>query len=113
MKIRLKELLRQICEANEINIISGVVSTDHIHMFVSIVPQVSISKLIMRMKGRTSHLLQQEFADLRKRYWGQHLWARGYFCVSAGHVEDEKIQNYIAGHTQLAGADKIDVESDL
>ena len=83
---RVRELIRQICEVHEVNILGGVVSSDHIHLYISIPPQISVSKLVMRLKGRTSRKVQQEFADIRKRYWGQHFWARGYFCVSAGNV---------------------------
>ena len=46
-------------------------------------------------KGRSSRNLQQEFEELRKRYWGQHLWARGYFCATVGAVDEETIKRYI------------------
>ena len=58
-------------------------------------PQLSPSKLVQFMKGRSSRLLQQEFPALRKRYWGQHLWARGYFVATSGNVTDEAIMEYI------------------
>ena len=54
------------------------------------------SKIIQYLKGRTSRLLQEEFSELQKRYWGQHLWARGYFCATVGNVTEEIIRNYIA-----------------
>lgn len=47
------------------------------------------------LKGRSSRLLQDEFPELKKRYWGQHLWARGYFCATVGNVSEEIIRNYI------------------
>ncbi|GIO24194.1 hypothetical protein J11TS1_27750 [Oceanobacillus sp. J11TS1] len=47
------------------------------------------------LKGRSSRLLQDEFPEL-KRYWGQHLWERGYFCSTVGTVTEEIIRNYIA-----------------
>lgn len=97
---RIRELIRQICEAHEINILSGVVSNDHVHVFLSVPPQISVSKLVMRLKGRTSHKIQQEFPELRKRYWGQHFWARGYFCISSGNVTNEMIQEYLKNHDQ-------------
>ena len=92
---RARDLLRQICVAREVTIIRGAVSPDHIHMLVAAPPQLSPSKLVQFMKGRSSRLLQQEFPALRKRYWGQHLWARGYFCCSSGNVTDEVIAEYI------------------
>jgi putative transposase len=47
------------------------------------------------LKGRTSRLLQDQFPELKKKYWGQHLWARGYFCATVGTVDEETIRNYI------------------
>jgi REP element-mobilizing transposase RayT len=78
---RARDLLRQICAARELTIIRGAVSPDHIHMLLAAPPQLSPSKLVPFLKGRSSRLLQQEFPALRKRYWGQHLWARGYYCA--------------------------------
>ena len=112
LAIRTRELIRQICEAHEINILSGVVSTDHVHLYVSLPPQLSASKLVMRLKGRTSKKLQEEFPEIRKRYWGQHFWARGYFCVSSGNVTDDIIREYLAGHADKH-AEEIAVEGQL
>jgi putative transposase len=48
------------------------------------------------LKGQSSRLLQDEFPELKKRFWGQHLWARGYFWATVGTVPEEIIRNYIA-----------------
>ena len=93
--MRVRELIRQIAAANEVEIISGAVSSDHIHIYVSIPPSLSVSKLVQFLKGATSRKLQLEFDELRKRYWGQHVWARGYFVATAGNVTDEMIREYI------------------
>jgi putative transposase len=92
---RARDLLRQICAAREVTIIRGAVSQDHIHMLVAAPAQLSPSKLVQFMKGRSSRLLQREFPALRKRYWGQHLWARGYYCASVGAVDEKTIREYI------------------
>ena len=63
---------------------------------ISIPPQVTISRLIQRMKGKSAYRLLAEFPQLRKRFWGRHVWARGYFCRSSGNVTDEVIKAYIA-----------------
>jgi putative transposase len=47
------------------------------------------------MKGRSSRMLQDEYPQLRKQCWGQHLWTRGYICASAGAVDEETIRHYI------------------
>jgi putative transposase len=93
---RLRDLIRQICQSNEVTIIKGHVSKDHVHLMVSAPPSLSISKLVQKLKGATSHKLFSEFAHLKQRYWGQHLWARGYFVASTGAVTDEAIMDYIA-----------------
>ena len=96
--IRLRDLVRRICTENGTEIISGVVSPKHVHLLISYPPNVSLSKLVQFMKGTSSRKLQQEFPALGKRYWGQHLWARGFFAVSTGNVTTEMIQQYIKNH---------------
>jgi putative transposase len=92
---RARDLIRQICNSREVVIIRGAVSPDHIHLLVSAPPGLSPSKLVQYVKGRSSRRLQDEFEELRKRYWGQHLWARGYFCATVGAVDEETIKKYI------------------
>jgi putative transposase len=55
-------------------------------------------------------MLQQEFPHLKKRYWGQHIWARGYFCTTVGQVTDEMIRDYIAGHVGKSPDDSFTVD---
>jgi putative transposase len=92
---RLRELIREICGNQEVTIIKGHISKDHVHLFVSIPPQVTISRLLQMLKGKTSYKMMHEFPHLRKKFWGRHMWARGYFCVSSGNVTDEVIKQYI------------------
>ena len=73
---RARDLIRQSCQAREVVVIRGVVSPDHVHLLVSAPPRLAPSKLVQYLKGRSSRRLQDEFGELRKRYWGQHLWAR-------------------------------------
>ncbi len=73
---RARDLIRQICQAWEVSIVRGAISPDHIHMLVAAPPQLSPAKLVQYIKGRSSRELQREFPHLRKRYLGQHLWAR-------------------------------------
>jgi putative transposase len=83
-------------------IVKGHVSKDHVHLLVSVPPNLAVSELVKRLKGRSSRLLLEEFGELRKTYWGRHLWARGYFVASSGNVTDEVIAEYIEKHAQLA-----------
>lgn len=93
--LKTREILRQICSAESVEIIRGHVSRDHIHLFVSIPPQVTISRLVQKLKGKSSHQLLHTYPSLRRQYWGRHFWARGYFCCSSGNVTDEVIKQYI------------------
>ena len=86
---RCRELVRQVCKENEVEIIRGHVSKDHIHLLLSVPPTISVSKLVQLMKGRSSRKLLMEDKNLQRQYWGQHLWARGYFVASSGNVTDE------------------------
>lgn len=108
---RAKDLIRRICVEEGAEILSGSVSPDHIHILLSINPSTSISKLAKNIKGKTSRKLQMEFPELRKKYWGQHLWACGYFCVSVGNVTKQMIQEYIEHHFEgKEGEDSFRVE---
>ena len=84
-----------VCTTNEVEIIAGHVGKDHIHLLVSVPPHLSASKLVQYIKGNTSRKLQMEYKELNKQFWGQHLWARGYFVASSGNVTDEVIAQYI------------------
>jgi len=95
---RCRNLIIQICEAEDIVIMKGVVSKDHIHLHIEYLPSKSISDIVKRLKGRTSRKLQQEFPDLKKRYWGRHFWAIGYGCWSSGNITDKMINEYLEHH---------------
>ena len=92
---RLRELLKQGCDAKGLEIIRGRISKDHVHMLLSCPTTMSPSQIAQYLKGRSSHLLQDEFPELKRRYWGQHMWARGYFCGTVGEVDEETIKRYV------------------
>jgi putative transposase len=92
---RVRDLIREICKTMDVEILRGHVSKDHVHVFVSFPPHVSVSDLVKRLKGKTSRKLLSEDRHLSKKFWGRHLWARGYFAASSGNVTDEVIMQYI------------------
>src|SRR2546423_10816666 len=93
-----KELCVNEYEELGVQIVSGVLSREHVHMFVEIPPHIAVSDFVRRVKGRSSHRVQMEFPELRKRYWGRHFWARGYFCTTSGNITDDVILQYIRSH---------------
>ena len=109
--LRVRELIRQGCESFEIQIMKGVVSPDHVHIFVSAPPTMAPSEIMRRIKGRTSSKLFSEFPHLRKRFWGRHFWARGFFCASSGQVTDEMIKTYLEHHFEPQKEDNFRTES--
>ena len=112
IKKRCHQLIIQICDAMDIRIIGGVVSTDHIHLHIEYPPKLSISDIIKRLKGRTSNKIQMEYPQLQKRYWGKHLWAIGYGAWSTGNITKEILAEYLKHHGSRPneGNDKLEME---
>jgi putative transposase len=97
---RVRELVRQTGASLEVYIESGQVAPDHVHLLVSVPPQVSVSQLMQYSKGRSSRKLLDEFSELNRQFWGKHIWARGSFAASSGNVTDEIIKQYIEAQGQ-------------
>ena len=97
---RVRQIIRQVCAENGVEIISGVLSSDHVHMFVSIPPSLSVSDFMRKVKGRSSHKVQMEFPVLKKRYWGRHFWGRGYFSTTTGAITDDIVLQYLENHIE-------------
>jgi len=102
--LRLRQILREVCLEREITIVQGNIRPNHIHMLVSAPTYLSPAKMAQYLKGRSSYRLQREFRELQKRYWGQHLWGRGYFCVTVGAVTEEQVKRYIEQQEDESGA---------
>jgi putative transposase len=92
---KLRELIREICRTNDIEILKGHIRPTHVHVMLSVPPHLAPSRVMQAIKGKTSHHLLQDSRWLRKEFWGRHLWARGYFAASTGNVTDEVIAKYI------------------
>ena len=105
---RCRELIIQVCEVEEVEILKGVVSKDHVHIHIEYPPRIALSQLMKRIKGRTSRILQQEFPKLSERYWGRHFWATGYRAWSTGNITDEMVQEYLEHHRSKEDGDNSD-----
>ena len=112
VRLRVREIIRQICQQHDLLIEQEHVSKDHVHILVSAPTHMSASQIMQKIKGRSSRVLQQEFPHLKKRYWGQHIWARGYFCTTVGQVTDQMIRDYIEGHVGKSPDDSFTVDED-
>ena len=92
---RLRELIREICRSNDIEIVKGHIRPDHVHLLLGVPPNLSPSRVMQAIKGKTSYRLLKDYRRLNKEFWGRHLWARGYFGASSGNVTDEILAAYI------------------
>ena len=90
-----RDLIREVCRGNDIEIIRGHVRPDHVHLLLSVPPRLSPSRVMQLIKGKSSHHLLQDYRRLRKECWGRRLWARGYFVATTGTVTDEVMARYI------------------
>ena len=106
VQLRCRDLIRQACDSMDMRIMKGVVSKDHVHLHLSYPPKLSVSEIVKRLKGRSARLLLDEFSELKRRYWGQHLWGIGYGAWSSGNITDEMIRKYLDHHKDNPNSDQ-------
>jgi len=90
----MREIIRQLCEQKGIVILEGNVQVDHIHLVMSVPPKYSVAYVTGYLKGKSAIAIFDRFAQLKRRYWGRHFWARGY-CVSTVGLNEEMIRKYV------------------
>jgi len=105
LKTRLEEVISEVCEVMEIEMVEGEICEDHVHMCLSVPPRYSPSEVMKKIKGRSSEVMFKEFPKIRRRYWGEHFWARGYFVSTVG-IDEETIRKYIQGQNKVSSAEK-------
>lgn len=103
VRLRVRKIIRQVCAEVGVTIINGALSSDHVHVLVEIPPHISVSDFVRRAKGRSSRQIQQELERIRKCYWGQRFWQRGYFSTTSGNITDDIIMRYLDRHTHKEG----------
>ncbi len=94
IKPRLKELLVELCNWLDVTIIEGAICSDHVHMYLSVPPKYSPAHVMRILKGKSAEYLRRDFPELGKKYWGLHIWARGYFVSTVG-IDSATIQKYV------------------
>lgn len=90
---RLKEILYDIAEEIDVEIKALEVMPDHIHMFIEFDPRINLHNVVKRLKGRSSHILREEYPSLKKKL--PSLWTRSYFSCTIGHISEETIKQYV------------------
>lgn len=92
--------MRRICERSEgVEIIEANACEDHIHMLIAIPPKMSVSKFMGILKGKSSLMIFDQFANLKYKYGNRHFWCRGYYVDTVGRNK-EAIKKYIANQLQ-------------
>ena len=88
------KILRQLCEQKKVSIIEATACIDHVHMLVSIPPNLSVSSFMGYLKGKSSLMIFDRHANLKYKYGNRHFWCRGYYVDTVGRNR-EKIAEYI------------------
>ena len=92
-------ILRKLCEQKNVGIIEAETCTDHIHMLVSIPPNLSVAQVVGYLKGKSALMIFDRHANLKYKYGNRHFWCRGYYVDTVGKNE-KKIAEYIREQLQ-------------
>ena len=91
----LVEIIKKLCEMKQVTLIDGSVCKDNIHMYVDILPKMSVSEFMSYLKGKSTLMLFDRHPECRTKWGDRHFWARGYYVSTVGNVNEETILNYI------------------
>ena len=94
-RLEIGAILRSLCEWKEVNIIEAEVCPDHVHMLVEIPPKLSVAGFMGYLKGKSSILIYQKYANMKFKYRNREFWCRGYYVDTVGKNK-KAIQEYIA-----------------
>ena len=99
IKADIGQMLRKLCEYKGIEIIEAEACKDHIHMLVSIPPKYSVAQIMGYLKGKSSLMIFEKYANLKYKYGNRHFWCRGYYVSTVG-TNKKAIQEYIRNQLQ-------------
>lgn len=98
-KSEIGKILREVCKRNGVEIIEANACPDHIHMLITIPPKISVSKFMGILKGKSSLMIFDRFANLKYKYGNRHFWCRGYYIDTVGRNKNA-ITKYIQNQLQ-------------
>ena len=99
IRVDIGKMLRMLCDRKGIKIIESELCKDHIHMLVQIPPKYSVSDIVGYLKGKSSLMIFDRYANMKYRYGNRHFWCRGYFVDTVGKNE-KKIAEYVRNQLQ-------------
>ena len=85
-------MLRKLCEYKEVEILEAEACPDHIHMLVTIPPKYSVAQIVGYLKGKSSLMIFEKYANMKYKYGNRHFWCRGYYVDTA---------TYFYGHSHV------------
>ena len=88
------QILSTVCKITGVQLIKGGVCPDHVHMYISIPPKISLSTVMSKLKGKSALMIFDRHPEYRDKY-GRHFWARGYYAETVGQVNEDTIMKYI------------------
>ena len=94
-----REILRTLCKYKGVEIIAGAVCADHVHLCVSIPPKLSISDFVGYLKGKSALMIYDKHPEMESK-WDRSFWARGYYVMTIGNVNEETVKEYIQRQTE-------------
>jgi len=100
-----RDIIRQLCGWKEIEILEGKVMVDHIHLVLSIPPKYTVSDILGFLKGKSAIKIFDLHPKMKRRYWGQHFWVRGYYASTVG-LDEDKIREYVRNQIQRDRAEE-------
>ena len=94
-----REILKTLCKYKNVEIVSGAVCTDHVHLCVSIPPKLSVSDFVGYLKGKSALMIFDKHPEMGNK-WDRSFWARGYYVSTVGNVDEETVKEYIRRQTE-------------
>ena len=114
IKVDIGNMLRKLCEYKGIEIIEAEACPDHIHMLISVPPKYSVAQIVGYLKGKSSLMIFEKYANMKYKYGNRHFWCRGYYVDTVGKNK-KAIAEYIRkqlqediGYEQLTMKEYID-----
>ena len=95
IKMDMHEILKTLCRYKKVEIVSGAVCIDHVHMCLAIPPKQSVSEFMGYLKGKSALMIFDRHPELGEK-WNREFWARGYYVTTVGEVNEETVTQYIA-----------------
>ena len=94
IKQDVREIIGTLCKYKDVEIVSGAVCIDHVHLCVAIPPKISISSFMGYLKGKSTLMIYDRHPELQSK-WNKAFWARGYYVETIGNITEAAVKKYI------------------